>query len=41
MLKNKPIRYLGFGSPLMDAIGEVTEEILKKYNPFKIDTTSN
>lgn len=32
MLGNKNIKYLGFGSPLMDMIADVNEEIIKKYN---------
>jgi hypothetical protein len=30
MLGGKKVKYLGFGSPLMDIVGDVTDEMIKK-----------
>ena len=43
MLGEKRIKYLGFGSPLMDIIGDVDSEMIQKYELIEnyLDTISN
>ncbi len=35
------IKYLGFGSPLMDIIADVDHELIKKYKNANLDITLN
>lgn len=34
-MNNEKIKYIGFGSPLMDMIADVNDELIEKYKVLK------
>jgi hypothetical protein len=41
MLENAHIKYIGFGSPLMDIIADVDFDFMEKYKKPKLDIMFN